>query len=112
MKRALPQMKRAFKKGSIIETVMNNFKPEKIGQVRKIKEVQPDTIIFEDTSGISWLWLSKTTTYERENNIIKIYHEHNGERFLDIIYKISYRPRFYIRQNKETYTKYQFKGTF
>lgn len=91
MKKTFAQLKRDFKVGATIETVLNNCRPEKNGQIRKIKKTQSNAIVFEDlthNSGDSWLWWGKASDYEYEDNTVKVYHEYKGERFLDFIYKI------------------------
>lgn len=94
------QLKRDIKEGTTIKTILNNYKPDKNGQIRKVGKVQSNAIAFEipkedqkpDLRGeiqtLSWLWWGKANQYEYENNVFKIYDEIRGERVLSFIYEI------------------------
>lgn len=88
------QLKRDIKEGSKIKTVLNNIKPEKNGEIRKVGKVQSNAIAFEiepklniwgQTVNLSWLWWGKASQYEYENNIFKVFDENKN---LCFIYEI------------------------
>lgn len=93
------QLKRDFCEGAIIKTVLNNCKPERTGQIRKIVKVQTNAIAFEipekdryrNILGVwqtlSWLYWDKASNYEYDGDTVKCYHTDNGERILDFIYQ-------------------------
>lgn len=97
--KSFAQLKRDFSKGSVIKTVLNNVKPERTGQIRKIVKTQTNAIAFEipekdryrNILGVwqtlSWLYWDKSSNYEYDGDIVKVYREQNGERILDFIYQ-------------------------
>lgn len=94
------QLKRDIKEGTTIKTILNNWKPERNGQIRKVAKVQTNAIgfeipeeqqtrnIFGEIQTISWLWWGKASQYEYEDNTFKIYDDINGKRILSFIYEI------------------------
>lgn len=88
------QLKRDIKEGTIIKTILNTYKPEKNGQIRKITAVQTNAIGFEipeeqqTINKISWLWWGKASQYEYEGDTFKVYDEYKGNRILAFIYQI------------------------
>lgn len=96
------QLKKDIKVGTTITTILNNIRPEKNGQIRKIGKVQTNAIAFEipleeqkrDIFGniqtLSWLWWDKASNYEYDGNTFKVYHidKRTNERVLDFIYEI------------------------
>ena len=91
--KSLSQLKRDIKVGTVIKTVINNIKPEKNGQVRKVAKVQTNAIVFEDLmydSKLSWLWWGKASDYEYEENTFRVFHTdlRTNEKVLDLVYEI------------------------
>lgn len=94
------QLKRDLVKGTTIKTIYNHFKPERNGEIRKIGKVQKNAIAFEipqeqqvksiwgEIQTLSWLWWTKASNYEYEENIFKVYDEVNGKKELSFIYEI------------------------
>ena len=95
------QLKRDIKEGTTIKTILNTYKPEKNGQIRKITAVQTNAIGFEipeeqqtinpitkQINTISWLWWGKASQYEYEGDTFKVYDEYKGNRILSFIYQI------------------------
>lgn len=96
------QLKKDLKVGTTIKTVLNNVRPEKNGQVRKIGKVQTNAIAFEipldeqepniwgKIQTLSWLWWDKASNYEYNGNIFKVYHtdKRTNERILLFVYEI------------------------
>lgn len=80
------QLKRDIKEGSLIKTILNNIKPEKNGEIRKIGKVQSNAIAFETIKGkLSWLWWGKASQYEYEGNIFKVFDNNKN---LCFVYEI------------------------
>ena len=95
------QLKRDIKEGTKIKTILNTYKPEKNGQIRKITAVQTNAIGFEipeeqqtinpitkQVNKISWLWWGKASQYEYDGDTFKVYDECKGDRILSLIYQI------------------------
>ena len=95
------QLKRDIKEGTKIKTILNTYKPEKNGQIRKITAVQTNAIGFEipeeqqtinpitkQVNKISWLWWGKASQYEYDGDTFKVYDECKGDRILSFIYQI------------------------
>ena len=95
------QLKRDMSEGTLVETVLNNCRPEKTGQIRKIVKAQSNAIAFEipeneqradffgRTQTMSWLWWDKASCYDYDGDTVKVYHiEKDGTCSLDFIYKI------------------------
>ena len=45
--KSFSQLKKDIKVGTMIETILNNYKPERNGQIRKVAKVQTNAIAFE-----------------------------------------------------------------
>lgn len=93
--KSFSQLKKDLQVGVKIKTILNNIKPEKNDQVRKIVKTQTNAIIFEDNthkSGTSYLWYPKASLVEYEDNIFKIYEEpnkyNNNTKTLLFVYEI------------------------
>ena len=94
------QLKRDIKEGTRIKTILNTYKPDKNGQIRKVAKVQTNAIgfeipeeqqtrnIFGKIQTISWLWWGKASQYEYEGDTFKVYDEYKGNRILSFIYQI------------------------
>lgn len=96
------QLKKDLQAGTQVKTLLNNIRPEKNGQVRRIGKVQTNAIAFEipeneqktnlwgETQTLSWLWWDKASNYEYDGNTFKVYHtdKRTNERVLDFIYEI------------------------
>lgn len=91
------QLKRDIKEGSLIKTILNNIKPEKNGEIRKVGKVQSNAIAFEipkeqqktniwgEVQILSWLWWGKASQYEYQDNIFKVFDNNKN---LCFVYEI------------------------
>lgn len=91
------QLKRDIVEGVKIKTILNNIKPEKNGEIRKIGKVQSNAIAFEipeeqqkpniwgEIQTLSWLWWGKASQYEYEENVFKIFDNNKN---LCFVYEI------------------------
>ena len=102
MKKTFAQLKRDLKVGTKVKTILNRFKEEKNGEIRRIALTQSNAIAFEipahtdcfgRTQDKSWLWRDKANCYDYKDNIFKVYHFENEERVLDFIYEIMEEER-------------------
>lgn len=102
MKKTFAQLKKDLKEGMEIKTVLNNIRPERNGQVRKIGKVQTNAVAFEipkeeqhtnlfgEIQTLSWLWWGKASCYDYDDNIFKVYHfDIQNNRVLDFVYEIT-----------------------
>ena len=89
MKKSFSQLKKDWKVGVKVKTVVNEIKPEFTGEIREISIVQTNAIAFKCIrKGVetnSWLWWQKAKNYEYEDNIFKCY---NDKHELEFIYEI------------------------
>jgi hypothetical protein len=94
------QLKRDMHEGVRVKTVLNNYKPERNGQIRKIAKVQTNAICFEipqeeqhrDIFGnlqvLSYFWWDKASNYEYDGDTVKVFCSANGQKELAFIYQI------------------------
>jgi hypothetical protein len=86
MKKTFAQLKRDLQIGVKVKTLYNYCKPERIGEIRPISQVQTNAIAFKKDDGRdSWLWWEKTSQYDYNDNIVNCYNK-AGE--LEFTYEI------------------------
>ena len=82
-KKSFAQMMRDLNEGAMLKTVINNVKPERNGEIRKIVKKQTNAIAFEnkeDANKPSWLWWDKKHyAFEYIGNTIKVFHKKSNE---------------------------------
>lgn len=86
MKKTFAQLKRDLQIGVKVKTLYNYCKPERIGEIRPISQVQTNAIAFKKEDGRdSWLWWEKASQYDYNDNIVNCYNK-AGE--LEFTYEI------------------------
>ena len=77
MLKSFMQMRRDLQVGVIVKTIVNNIKPEREGEVRKISRVQTNAIAFKNplNNQESWLWFGKASNYEYDGKTFKVFDD-------------------------------------